>query len=347
MQDKMTNECDYISNLNSRLEKVIKNGYVTLGLFRGKTGWCIYFYCMHRLTGNTQYKKTAEELLDAIWNGISSITSINVEDGLSGIGLGLTYLAKHSYINADLNYILDDVDSLIMKKLFYEKQDFQKYETTSLIYLLYYFKHRYLEQKEKSYKQEIYRELIILLLNKTYERIIFTSNRAAGSSIYKFSFELPMFLYLLKALRELGFYNYKIDRILKEVKPIVCSIYPILQSNRLFLLWGIDSVIPFCEQQEYHSHVKLLKDGINIKDILERELKDKQIYFNNGASSIYLLYKMTSKYWGADINSSIFRDKITKSEAWKMLRDNNLYFDNHLGLFDGYCGSVLTLYNLK
>lgn len=171
----MVNECDYTSKLNSRLEKYIKDGHGTLGLFQGGMGWCIYFYCMHRLTGNTQYKKTAEELLGAIWNGISSITSINVEDGLSGIGLGLTYLSKHSYISANLNYVLEDVDNLIMKKIFYEEHDFQKYDTTSLIYLLYYFNYRYLEQKENSCEQEIYRELIIMLLNKTEERIILTN----------------------------------------------------------------------------------------------------------------------------------------------------------------------------
>lgn len=97
MQDKMTNVCDYISNLNSRLEKVIKNGHVTLGLFRGKMGWCIYFYCMHRLTGNTQYKKTAEELLDAICN--TSKMEYLYTPPVVGGGV---FLNREKFINAGL-----------------------------------------------------------------------------------------------------------------------------------------------------------------------------------------------------------------------------------------------------
>jgi len=62
-----------------------------VSLFNGKMGLSIYFYQLSKIESNPVYQTIAEQLLDEIMlRDLSSNHPIDVENGLAGIGLGVT-----------------------------------------------------------------------------------------------------------------------------------------------------------------------------------------------------------------------------------------------------------------
>lgn len=337
-----------IKFLSDKLNDFVSKHNIPLGLQNGKMGLCIYYYILYRYFGSKSDKVNAENLLNDIITNVYTIkNNIDLKDGIAGIGLGITFLVKHKYINADLNTSLEEIDDFIIKRIIYNIHNlYNDYDSITLLHLLYYFSIRLETQKRKSYSEKIYQEIIINLLNVIYEKLFYSSLYTEKSFVYKADYEVPIFLYLLGVIWKYDFYNYKIESILNECEASLCSMYPFLNSNRLYLLWGINNINRIYHSEALVSHSNFLKANINIYDILNKELKDKNIYFNNGICSIYFLYKDTMHDL-FPINEELFINKIVKSEAWDMLVKNSLYFKKHIGLFDGLCGSILTVYALK
>ena len=75
-----------------------------VSLFHGKMGLSGYFYHLSQIESNPAYHSKAEQLLDQIMqHDLTPNHSIDVEDGLAGIGLGVTWLVKRQFIEGDLN----------------------------------------------------------------------------------------------------------------------------------------------------------------------------------------------------------------------------------------------------
>src|SRR5450759_41468 len=69
-----------------------------LGLLNGKMGIAIFFFHYSRYTGNKAFEDFAGELIDEIYEEISTLTPMNFEDGLTGIGWGIEYLIRHNFV---------------------------------------------------------------------------------------------------------------------------------------------------------------------------------------------------------------------------------------------------------
>ena len=72
-----------------------------IGLLDGKMGIVIFFFNYSRFTNNTLYSDFAYDLIDEIYNDLSSDYSINFDDGLCGIGWGIEYLIANQFVNTD------------------------------------------------------------------------------------------------------------------------------------------------------------------------------------------------------------------------------------------------------
>lgn len=337
---------DLINRLNARLENLLACQRLPLGLYEGEMGLCLYYYFLYKKTGKKAYEKTAETILDDIYKRIGEISSIDVKTGLAGIGLGITLLARHACIRANVNKTLEDMDHCIIRELFYLSHEDARFDSLSFIHLLFYLYIRVTEHRKETASKRIYQELIIRLLNRTYTKLDSQPDHAERSFAYKIDFELPQFLFLLGKLLELNYYNDRIKAIVNELSVTICSIFPILHANRLYLLGGINCINKQIHSPLLSSHSNLLKNHTDINQILNHELKDKNIYLNNGASSLYYLYKSCSSYFNDSV-ASRFKNKIISSQAWTMLEENELYFENHIGLFTGFTGCLITLSTLN
>jgi hypothetical protein len=58
---------DHIEDLNKKLISSFNESNHSLGLAKGKMGFCIYFYITGRLNGNNEYLKIGDKLLDEIY----------------------------------------------------------------------------------------------------------------------------------------------------------------------------------------------------------------------------------------------------------------------------------------
>jgi hypothetical protein len=323
-----------------------------IGLIDGKLGLCIYYYYLSRWEEKEEYKQTAEKLLDDVVSNLSITSDVTVETGLAGIAIGITHLVKEKFIAGDINEILEDVDSNIFKKLAFLEYNDTKYQIpkAEFIQLLYYLYLRHTEQTSSD-NAYIFQELII----KTIE--IFKHNLQADffHEYFSFSlqnFHLPFFLYVISKIYNLNIYNDRITKIMEELIHIIVSTTPVLQANRLYLLWGLihsKSCLPRYKK-EIDAHIHLLKESIDIDHIINVELKNQDIYIKDGLSGIYiLLYYIQMKYpeYSIDYNPQLFFNKLSNSEAWNALLSRRFYFLNNIGLFDGFPGANLVLLHIK
>jgi hypothetical protein len=81
--------------------------------------------------------------------------------------------------------------------------------------------------------------------------------------------------------------------------------------------------------------------------ILYQELRDKNIFFNDGFVSIYLMLSDLA-YKLPDTN---YRDKILlrikESGMWNLLTSEPQYLDRYRGLYSGFCGTALFMEMVK
>lgn len=332
-----------IDSLNKTLISSLNNPTMPLGLAHGKMGICIYFFVLSRYEENKEYKSVADKILDEIFERISEIQSIDVKNGLSGIGIGIDYLIKNNYTRGDINKILEDIDDILFKNLSYP-QYYEKIDTFHTTHLIYYLCVRLKDQKENSDEEYLFKELIIQTVNNLYERINISFYEEP--LFYTLDYPLPQLLFVLSEIYKLNFYNYRIIKIVEELSYKVLSIIPILQCNKLYLLWGIDALNKQVNNINWERHIFLLKNNINIEHILCSEIRNKNIYFNDGLASIYYLIDSLSDYFdNSEINMTKKKivDKIMSSNAWEQLKGNQQYFEMHTGLFNGFIGTSILL----
>lgn len=338
--------------LNSKLYSLVKEGY-PIGLVTGKMGLCIYYYYLSRWEENEEFKHLAEYLLDDVVGQLSDTLDVTVESGLAGIAIGISHLVKEKFIEGDINEILEDMDSVIFKKLaFLIYKDTRKHiPKVDLIHLLYYLYVRYTEQTSSD-TQYVFQELII----KTIE--MFKEDLSADffSEYFSFSlrdFHLPFFLYIMSKIYDLNIYNDRIGKILEEYMNQILSMFPLSHANRLYLLWGLACIKPYLPgyyKNGIDSHIQFLKDNIDIDYIVNTEFGNQEIYVTNGLSSVYILLFYLQKKnpsYSIDYDPELFFSKISTSEAWNTLLSKDFYFRRYIQLFDGFPGAYLVLLHIK
>lgn len=88
-----------------------------IGLFDGKMGLCLFFYNCSRYSGYEYYAKTASELLDDVFCGLTPSISPSVTDGAAGIGCAIVSLLHDDFVEPDGEDILNHVDSVLLRDM--------------------------------------------------------------------------------------------------------------------------------------------------------------------------------------------------------------------------------------
>jgi hypothetical protein len=328
-----------LSDLDNKLISSLDES--PLGLASGKMGFCLYFFVVSRMERNENYEKIAYRLIDEIFEKAPTLPSVDVRFGLAGLGLGICYLIKEKFVKGNINTVLADIDDKIFKELsstaYYEIVD-----SRTLIHLLYYWPVRLKEQKEGSETQWLYQELVIYLLNKLYEKV--DSSFCETSIVYTTNYLVPPFLYVLSLLYRLNFYNYRIQKLVAEFSLQLFSTQPLLHANKLYLLWGLGAVRSVMTIKSLDNYIRLIRSKLKVDSILSDELRAKNVFFNNGLTSIYFLLTQLTDYFGGEELLNMkdrIRVKMESSNIWELLNENSSYFGTYKGLYNGYCGVAL------
>ncbi len=230
------------------------------------------------------------------------------------------------------------LDDLVFKNLSLSKYS-DKIDTLSLIQILFYLHKRLKSQKSNNENDYLLKELIIHTINMLYQKLDVHFFEEPYS--YHIDYQIPQFLYTLSLIYKQDFYNNRILNILNEVSHNILSIVPILNSNKLYLLWGINAISELTGKQEWVNHSLLLKRELNIKTLFNIELLNKNVFFEDGVTSIFCLIQSMKKNFKKDEYFYCVKEianKLKLSESWTLMHNDMKYFDSHLGLFNGYCG---------
>ncbi len=331
---------------NQKLLNSIDDEY-PLGLFYGKMGICIYFFQLSRDEDNDEYNIIAKDLLQNCINNLSLHHSIKVEDGLAGIGLGIIYLVNANYIEGNLNDILKEIDDVIFKKLSFPAYNYE-YSSKDLLHILVYLYYRYIEQSDIDEKN-IHENLIIKTVNKLYDNMdsIFFYE---PYSISIYDYNTPLFLWITGQLLSANFYNVRLMRIIEELTPQILYKLPILNVNRLYLLTGILNLKSHLQNYHWNRFADLLYKEIRFDEIIENEMKNRNIFVNNGLSMVYILILYVNKSY-PDIkivyDPCKIYEGIINSDSWNALRNREYYYNIHRGLINGFPGVELIINHLE
>jgi len=333
------------------LDKLLSSDFsrYPVSLFHGKMGLTIYFYHLSKLESNPEYQAMADNLLDQILlHDLSANQSIDLEDGLAGIGLGVTWLVKNGFIDADLNELLEVIDNAIYRRIAF-LNDQTRFSPTQILHLTGYLYFR-LKEHSNADLRILYQDLIIKILNMLHNQI----DDEFLSESYTFSvyhYQLPVLLWVFSKLLEAGFYNDRIYRMLDTLQLNILSRFPLLHANRLFLLWGMLHLRPFVQQNSsWNKYIQLLYREINLNEILENEMTGRKIFISNGLSMIYiLLHAINSSFPDFQIafEPQTIYDKILNSDAWNALIERDYFYKIHQGLVNGFPGVELVLSHIK
>jgi len=332
-----------LEHLNKNLISSIEND--SMGISYGKMGYCIYLFEVSRITNNKLFEYEAIKIINEIVSKTSDIKSISFQNGAIGIGIGIDYLVKNEFVTGNINNLLNSIDNLMFKQLSYS-EIYNSIDFTTLIHALYYLDIRYKSQKNGSESWMLTKDLIIHVINILYEKI---SNEHFETPLaFSIDYVLPQLLYIIGKLFNLNVYNNKLTIMINELTPYIASTLPLLNSCKLYLLWGISSVCKQVQMQGLNYYKDLLIRETNVNIIINSEVNDN-IYFYDGLTAIYyLLYTLKTNFSITDYESyqKLIIHKIQSSHLWEPLLKDSRYFNNNKGLW-GFCGASLLLYRYQ
>lgn len=331
----------HLAEFKSQLTTILDTKDIPIGLFSGKMGLCIYFYHLGKIENDERYTKIAEKLIDETFEQITTVSTIDIESGLSGIAIGINYLIKNGYVEGDENVILKEIDDEIFKQVSFQESD---NNISILIQILFYI---YIRKQSLQKEQEyLFNELTIQIINTLHTKIEYIlKDNTIGFNI---NTDLPLFLFALSKIYQLNIYSYKIIKIIQEITPFLLSKFGFLNSKKLHLLWGISKINACIKDKHLAEYCILLTKQINIDDLLN-EFRNKNVFVKDGISGICLLMLSLDKNEKQNLNLNTFYikalEKIEKSLIWESL-SNTEYLKRHIGL-NGYCGVNMIMHIIR
>ena len=97
-----------------------------IGLLYGQTGISLVLFHYARIRKLPAIKRVGEYLIDTVIDKILETTSIDLGNGIAGIGWAIEYLVQYRYINSSVDSLLEYIDHKIMS------YDVRKMEDSSL-----------------------------------------------------------------------------------------------------------------------------------------------------------------------------------------------------------------------
>lgn len=338
-------------NNQSLIEKTIKTynehllltdfNDMSIGLFEGKMGLCIYLYMQYRQYRDKRFKKAADRLLQEIYSKINDCKEYDLASGLTGIAFGLLFLMESKLCEGDPNTVLQEIDATMYKNLYNSCNNANSAIYDDISKCMYFCK-RLDDKRLPKKEREIYTMLIITAFNKLYKNMsyIISSEPIVFSP---FGYPLLLFLQLTRFIAEFHIYDYKIQRTLKEWEQKLHAVYPTNIGHRLLLDYTLTQSEDILCHDAWKRHHLILTADTDIAEFFLSEMKNMSLSISSGASALWLYMQLFG------IHSSTIKDHLSKkiscSEIWTIYgRKKNVLTGNELS--EGMPGVILTYQHL-
>lgn len=109
-------------DLQQIADMLLLNGTLTEcpGLIHGKMGIAIFFFHYAKFTANELFADYAMDVIGEMLNQIHTNSPADYEKGIAGIGVGIDYLIRHSFLLTD-DDICEDFDDRMRRAVIYEQ----------------------------------------------------------------------------------------------------------------------------------------------------------------------------------------------------------------------------------
>lgn len=103
-------------NFDTIIDYIILQGsnIRNIGLYHGKIGIVLSLFLYARVYNDKIVENYAWDLLQDVYDGANKMMPVGLEDGLSGIGYGITLLRSVGIFESNMNDVLYDIDQKIM-----------------------------------------------------------------------------------------------------------------------------------------------------------------------------------------------------------------------------------------
>lgn len=134
------------------------------GLYHGKMGLVLFFYCYSKYSNNNEYLSLADRMLDDMIKNLRTDMPVGISSGLCGLGLFLGFLISEKFVEGELDNVLENIDRMIVSKTNFDTEDWS-FES-GIIGVAYYVSYRLGSRKKEiftiSYLEELLNEITIL-----------------------------------------------------------------------------------------------------------------------------------------------------------------------------------------
>ena len=150
------------------LREIKKQNFVdkNQGLLNGNMGLAIFLYQLSFITKDHEIDQMADELLDRIFDNLTTFTSADFENGLAGIGWGIEYFIENGFSEGNPDEILWEIDNKVFQILNCENLYCFDLSIGLTGYLFYLNKRLKDCEFSQSLVYKINKELFILIINK-------------------------------------------------------------------------------------------------------------------------------------------------------------------------------------
>jgi hypothetical protein len=156
--------------------------------------------------------------------------------------------------------------------------------------------------------------------------------------LFSFDYSLPATVFVWSKLYSLQFYNYRLDEVLKELSYMLLSRIPVLNANRLYLLWALVQLKQATNSTVWDEQIEILHSHIDSNKIIFNELKSKDVSIRDGLAGIYLLLSDLDKTpYRVDFDKDLIIRRFEESDVWK----NEQWRSMPFGLINGISGALL------
>lgn len=317
-----------------------------LGLANGEIGRCIYLFTAYRFERKSIYKRAAEDVLNKIEANIKQESSINFKDGLIGIGLGLDYLIRNDFLHGNINQVLKPIDDIVYRNIAVEK-NLESLRLSDRVLMLYYLFVRLKEINNKDDKF-LFEHISLKLITNIFKKI--DAIILEEPILYSFEYNLPLFIIILSKIYSLSVHKQYIFGILNEITPAIMSKLPYLDSNKLFLLWGVSTTRENLNMKIMDNHISVLKREFNVERMIREEFFGGKAFFINGLTSIYyILLNCRNQFNQEEFSKtkSIILEEILDSPIWNVFEKDKPYIISNKGLLTGFAGTFFLLHYFK
>ncbi|HEY5464675.1 MAG TPA: hypothetical protein VIJ95_15540 [Hanamia sp.] len=143
------------------------------GLYNGKSGKAILLYLMCKSSSDNQFGESALEMLNSVSNSIAGEEQLSFENGLTGIGWAIEWIAQNGFLKINTNDILEEIDDAIYKSVVFGSDKNISLSDGTLGKLLFFLS-RYKSRNPDTHrlKNIFHEECLVLLSDDLHEKLL-------------------------------------------------------------------------------------------------------------------------------------------------------------------------------